>query len=146
VEGLKELDFVVNDRVSNYFRNKKIPRDPFKKKELPTDQYKWDFDHTKPLKIHSPVLAGSYQDIVQHYENPEVLINQITEKRKQAVEDKLKEKEERKKKMHESLYDDNAALEKRRLQIQREKKARILKEKNKKKLELKKAESRRLQK
>jgi hypothetical protein len=113
--------------------------------ELPTDKYKWDFDHTKELKIHSPVLQGSYKEIEQHYHNPEVLINQIKDERKLAAEAKIQEKEDKKKRLHEALYDDNAALEKRKLQIHREKKMRLLKEKNKKKLELKKAEAKRVQ-
>jgi hypothetical protein len=142
-QGLDELTELLSDRTNNYFRNKKVPIDPYNKKiELPTDKFKFDFDYNKELKIHSPVLRGSYKEIEQHYQNPEILIKQITEKRELAAKEKLQAKEDAKRRLQEAIYDDDAVIARRRRQLQREKNERLLKEKNKKKMEVKREQAR----
>ena len=139
VDGLNQLTDLLISRNLNYFRNKKLPLDPNKTYESSLDKYKFDFDPNSPLRIYTPILKGSFKQIKYHYNNPDVIVKRVEERKEKDRLDKIRLKEENKKKLQESLYDDDTVLEKRRLQIKKEKRMKLLKEQNKKKLAMKKA-------
>jgi large subunit ribosomal protein L4 len=137
VEGLSELVDLIKGRYKNYFRNKKIPIDPAAaRKELPIDKFKFDFDPNKELELHTPFLKGSYEVIKKSYMDMEGLVNSIKDKRMKAEEEKLRLKEEKKKKKTDELYSDDSMLEKRRLQLRKERRMKAMKESRR--LEIKK--------
>jgi hypothetical protein len=139
LDAFNELTEVLDHRKANYFRNRKLPFDINKKYESPLDKYNFDFDPNADLKLYTPILKGSYGEIESHYKNPSILLNAIEGRKQKEAEDKVKQKEDNKRKLQESLYNDDAVLEKRRLQAKKEKRMKLLKEHNKKKLAMKKA-------
>jgi hypothetical protein len=139
LDALNELTEILSHRRANYFRNKKLPFDINQKFESPLDKYNFNFDPNAKLKLYTPILKGSYDEIQSHYMNPSILLNSIEERKEKASADKINQKEDAKRKLQESLYDDDAVLEKRRLQAKKEKRLKLLKEQNKKKLAMKKA-------
>jgi large subunit ribosomal protein L4 len=139
LEGLNELLETLSNRQANYFRNKKLPFDLNKKYISPLEKYNFDFDPNAKLKIYTPILKGSYEEIANHYKDPSVLINAINDRKQKELDAKIAKKEEDKKKLQESLYDDDAVLNKRRILAKKEKKMKLLKEQNKKKLAARKA-------
>jgi hypothetical protein len=142
LDALNELTNILSERKANYFRNKKLPFDINKKYESPLDKYNFDFDPNANLKLYTPILKGSYDEIANHYKDPSVLINSINDRKQKEAEEKIRKKEEDRKKLQESLYDDDAVLEKRRLLAKKEKRMKLLKEQNKKKLAARKAAAR----
>lgn len=129
VDGLSELVDMIHGRAKNYFRNRKIPMDPAAaRKELPIDKFKFDFDPNMELELHTPALKGSYEVIKSNFMNMEGLVTSIKEKRIKAEEDKIRLKEERKKKKTDELYSDDTMLDKRRAQLRKERRMKALKE------------------
>jgi large subunit ribosomal protein L4 len=131
-DGLNEFIDKLQFRYKDSYRNKKIPLDPNKKKEIPTDKYKFDFDPNLELSLHTPVLKGSYEQIADHVRDPDKKINEIKERRAAEVKEAERLKEERRKKIAESMYEDeDAILEKRRLKLRKERRMKLLKEQKK---------------
>jgi hypothetical protein len=139
VDGLSELTDLLSHRKINYFRNKKIPLDTDKKYQSPLEKYNFNFDANAKLKLYTPILKGSYDEIESHHKDPSILINTINERKNKEAEDRVKAKEDAKRKLQETMYDDDAVLERRRLQAKKEKRMKLLKEQNKKKLAARKA-------
>ncbi len=139
VDGLSELTDLLSHRKINYFRNKKVPLETEKKYQSPLEKYDFNFDPNAKLKLYTPILKGSYDEIESHSKDPNILINAIHDRKNKEAEDRIKAKEEAKRKLQETMYDDDAVLERRRLQAKKEKRMKLLKEQNKKKLAARKA-------
>ena len=69
--GIEELMNLLRDRKTNYFRNRKLPKQFEIQDNIKT--YNFDFDASKKLKIYSPVLKGSKTKIISDHYNPEIL-------------------------------------------------------------------------
>jgi large subunit ribosomal protein L4 len=129
VDGISELVEVLKAREKNYYRNKKIPSDPSSaRKELPIDKFKFDFDPNKELELHTPVLKGSYETIKKNYMDMEGLIASIKDKRLKEEQEKIRLKEEKKKKITDELYTDDSMIDKRKNQLRKERRFKALKE------------------
>lgn len=131
VKGLDDFIQVINDRYKNVYRNRKIPLDPNKKMELQTDKFQFDFDHSRELQLHTPILKGSYEKIAEHFFDPEKLPKMVQERRMKEAEEKKRLRQERKMLAAESMYSTDNALEKRRLKLKKERRMKMLKEQRK---------------
>ena len=82
MQGLKDLEMVLEDRESNLFRNKKVPREPLKydsvikstllRAERKRDHFEEDIlkailekedEDGRPLELITPTLKGYMQDL-----------------------------------------------------------------------------------
>ena len=132
VEGLDSLVELINERKINYYRNKKVPLDKETKKiSLPTDQYKFDFDFKKSLKIYTPALKGSRSKILESINNPNKLRQNILNKRQEVEEEKKRNEEIKSKNYIAELYADDSAIDKRKKLLEKEKRKKELREKRK---------------
>lgn len=129
---------LLKDRKTNYFRNKKLPKQFEIQDNIKT--YNFDFDANKKLKIYTPVLKGSMVKIINDHYNPQVLEQRLI---KEDENKKLKiqeQKELRRKREIEAQYNDDSAILKRRMQERKLKKMLALKELRRQKVKtLKKA-------
>lgn len=141
-QGLADFVELIKERKINYFRNRKVPLNPAEAKvKLENEAYKFDFDPNKTLVFHTPALKGSAAEIEAHFKEPEIRIKQIMEKREKLKLEKEKLKEENRAKIAENLYSDDTALEKRRLQLKKERRMKALKETRRLALKKKKTDS-----
>jgi len=132
-----EFTEFLGKRKINYFRNKKLPKEFEVKNEL--KNYEYNFDVKKPLTIHSPVLRGSIRKIIIDQLHPEILENELIEKDEKEKLRNKENKEEQKKRILESQYNDNTAMTKRRQQEKKLKRMLALKEQRRNKLKVQKA-------
>jgi hypothetical protein len=128
-DGLNELVELLADRRTNYFRNRKIPLNPESKKiKLPTDQFKFNFDPSLRLEIHTPALKGSMGKLNEYFQNPEGVKQKAIEERNSAIRAKIDEKKKKKQQSVDNIYSDSSLMEKRRRQLRRERRLKLLKE------------------
>ena len=128
-EGLSELLELLSERQINYFRNKKVPLNPESKKiALPTDEFKFDFDPTLPLEIHTPALKGSMDRLNEYFANPEEVRAQALKERDDAIQARIQEKKKKTQQSTDILYSDSSLMEKRRRQLRKERRLKLLKE------------------
>jgi large subunit ribosomal protein L4 len=138
-DGLSELVELLADRYTNYFRNRKIPLNPESKKiQLPTDQFKFDFDPSLPLEIHTPALKGSMDKLNEYFQDPEGVKQRAIQERDAAIKAKIDEKKQKKQQSVDNLYSDSSLMEKRRRQLRRERRLKLLKEERRQTIKKKK--------
>ena len=135
--GLIEFSEFLTNRKTNYYKNKKLPREFEVKNEL--KNYEYNFDVKKPLSIQTPALRGSIRKIIMDQLHPEILENELIEKDENEKLRIKKTKEEQKRKNLEAQYTDNNAMVKRRLQEKKLKRMLALKEQRRNKLKVQKA-------
>lgn len=123
---------LLQERKTNYFKNRKLPKEFEIKDNIKT--YNFNFDVSKPLKIYSPVLKGSVTELVDDHTNPEALEQKLIVKADAKKLRIQKEKEDKKKRLIESQYNDDSALLKRRMQEKKLKRMMALKEQRKEKI------------
>jgi large subunit ribosomal protein L4 len=140
LSGLEELVELLAERQFNYYRNKKFPLNPdTKTKALPTDKFTFDFDPNSTLKLYTPVLWGSKGKIIEYTKDPEKWKQTIYKRRQEEEETAKKQLEEKKsRKAIDSIYNDEAILDKRRRFLQKERRLKLLKDERRNKIKMKK--------
>ena len=138
-EGLNELVELLTFRKSLYYRNRRVPLEvELKKRALPTDKFKFDFDPSLPLDIRTPALKGSLESIYEYTNDPETYKQNILDQREAEMKEKEKLKLEKSQKSVDSLYSDSNLMDKRRKQLRKERRLKLMKEERKVSLKKKK--------